>query len=90
VLWRKRSSHHRLPQRTNPSSSRPSVSDPAILAPAEELSLLPENHVLVVPKDPRANSIIPAAARDLGVRIKGNHSDCDWEDAHPEVLIRAI
>lgn len=46
---------------------------------------LPIDRVMVVNKGTSADSVILAAARDLGARIVTNDRYRDWADAHPEV-----
>ena len=48
---------------------------------------LSEDRVMVVDKGTPADSIILAAARDLGARVISNDRYKDWADQHPEVHI---
>ena len=53
--------------------------------PFSQLLGLPEDRVMVVPKGTPADTIVLAAARDLGAPVVSNDRYRDWIGQHPEV-----
>lgn len=53
--------------------------------PFSRLLGLPEDRVMVVQKGTQADTIVLAAARDLGARVVSNDRYRDWAEQHPEV-----